>query len=181
MNDPSSIGSTLLHIARLSIEQGARTGSMAPPPTDNALATHRASFVTLHLDARLRGCIGNLQATRPLAEDVHVNAYQAGFRDPRFAPLTASETGRLDVSVSVLSKMTPLAFRSETMLLSSLAPGQDGLLIRAGQRQATFLPSVWSQLDDPREFLDALKRKAGFAAEFTGYEALRYRCEHYAS
>ncbi len=182
MSEAASLGSRLCAIARASIAEGLRTGKPAEPPCadDPALAEPRASFVTLHLNGALRGCIGSLWPGRPLAEDVHMNAFAAAFRDPRFRPLTAAEFAHVTMDISVLTRPTPLAFASEQALLESLVVGRDGLLIRAGERQATFLPSVWEQLPEPSEFLAALKRKGGFAPDFVDYEALRYQCEHYA-
>ena len=110
---------------------------------------------------------------------MHVNRFKAAVEDPRFAPLGPREAARLAISVSVLGDLTPLPFENEPALLRALVVGEDGLLIRSADRQATFLPSVWRQLPEPREFLAALKRKAGLAPDFTDYEALRYRCEHF--
>ena len=139
----AALGERVCDIARASVAHAARHGEPAPPPAADRpeLAEHRASFVTLTLRGALRGCIGSLHASRPLAEDVHANAWAAACRDPRFPPLAVVETTAIDVHVSVLSPLQPLPFESRAELLHSLRPGRDGLLIRAGHRQATFLPS----------------------------------------
>lgn len=165
----------LCAVARASIA-GGRAHSPAPTPAADLpeLAEPGASFVTLRLDSVLRGCIGSLLAEQPLIEDVHTNAWRAANRDPRFPPVSAAEIPRLAIHLSLLTPMQAVAFQTERDLLERLRPGHDGLLIRLDGRQATFLPSVWSQLSDPTAFLAALKRKAGIAPEREDFEALRY-------
>jgi AmmeMemoRadiSam system protein A len=167
----------LLEVARSSIESGLRTGRpLAPDPLSypEPLRAVRASFVTLHRDAELRGCIGGLEPLRPLVADVAEHAFAAAFRDPRFAPLVEEELAGLAVSISVLSTLEPLAVASEDELLAWLRPGVDGLVLEANGRRGTFLPAVWESLPDPRTFLRELKRKAGLAPDFWS-EALRVR------
>ncbi len=126
----------------------------------------RATFVTLTIDAQLRGCIGTLEARRALVEDVASNAYSAAFEDPRFAPLERAEFERLDIHLSLLSAPEPIQFGSEKDLLAQIRPSLDGLVLEEGARRGTFLPSVWEQLPDPVEFLRHLKRKAGLPADY---------------
>lgn len=153
----------LLRIARESIVHGLEHGIPVEPAAegDPALALQRAAFVTLHRAGQLRGCTGSLEARQPLAAEVAANAFQSAFRDPRFNPVAAREVDRLEVEVSVLSPLERLEVRTETELLAALVPGVHGLLIELGPRRATFLPAVWESLPEPREFLRALKRKAG--------------------
>lgn len=125
-----------------------------------------ATFVTLTQNGQLRGCIGSLEAHRPLGEDLLENARAAAFRDPRFAPLTADELPRTRVEVSILSKAAPLAFKDEADLLRQLRPGVDGILLEYGRHRATFLPQVWEQLPEAQTFMARLKQKAGLAADF---------------
>ena len=136
-----------------------------------------ATFVTVEQEGRLRGCIGSLRAHRPLVEDLARNAFRAGFEDPRFQPLKSEEMGRINWSVSILSKPKQILFRDETDLLSRLKPRVDGLIISDMGQRATFLPQVWEQLPDPSVFLAHLKRKAGLAQDHwsPGFTALRYR------
>ena len=125
-----------------------------------------ASFVTLTLDHELRGCIGSLEAQRPLLEDVEHNAVAAAFHDPRFSPLSPREFARVRVEVSELSKPEPLQFESESHVLSLLRPHADGLILEYGRHRSTFLPQVWETLTKPAHFLAQLKRKAGLPADF---------------
>ncbi len=159
----------LLATARSSIRQGLELGDALRPDLDampEPLLEPGACFVTLNLDGELRGCIGSLEAARPLIEDVAFNAHAAAFRDPRFGPLRAEEFDRVLLDISVLTPAMPLAFSSEAELLAQLRAGIDGLILEAARRRATFLPSVWEALPDREQFLRELKRKAGLPADF---------------
>lgn len=163
--DLAALGGALLTIARDAIAQ--RLGA-PPAPTLDAAVLHRpgASFVTLTRNGNLRGCIGSLEAMRPLAEDVRENARAAAFADPRFPPLTRAELDGLRVEVSVLSAPRALRVASEADAIAQLRPGVDGIVLRMGLRHATFLPQVWEQIPEPMSFLRALKQKAGLPVEF---------------
>jgi hypothetical protein len=169
-------GKVLLSMARGHIEERlfAKSAAAFDAPW---LRQQGATFVTLKKDGALRGCIGSLQAVRPLAEDVAQSALGAAFRDPRFAPLTAAEWPACSVEVSLLSAPKPLRFGDEDDLLAQLSPGEDGLILEAGERRATFLPQVWESLPDKRAFLNELLRKAGLAADtrLTRCRISRYR------
>ena len=158
-------GATLLKLARSEI--AAKLGHEADAPIQASwLAEPGASFVTLTRQGELRGCIGTLEAHRPLGLDVRENAVAAAFRDPRFMPLTLAEFEEIRVEVSLLSPAEPLAVASEADVLANLRPGIDGVVFEYGHYRSTFLPQVWEQLPDPAEFLAHLKRKAGLAADF---------------
>ena len=143
------------------------------------LRTMAASFVTLNLKGRLRGCIGSLQAHRPLAEDVAWNAVSAGFEDPRFDPLTVPEFRESEIEISVLSAPAPMTFGGEDDLRAQLNPGTDGLILQDGERRGTFLPKVWESLDTPESFLNGLKVKAGLPRDHwsDGVKVWRYTTE----
>lgn len=163
-------GALLLELARQSLAYGAKTGK--PPNVDlngfpTVLRAPGASFVTLEKAGRLRGCIGSLEAQRPLARDVVENSFRAGFRDPRFPAITETELqAGIDCSLSLLSAPAPMTLRDESDLLARLRPGIDGLILADGARRATFLPQVWDQLPEPRQFLSQLKRKAGMPPDY---------------
>lgn len=171
----------LLEIARLSINHGLKEAMPFPvvlPDESPALQEYGASFVTLTLDGKLRGCIGALEARNPLAEDVSEHAFSAAFEDPRFEPVTKDEAAQLEIHLSILTPSVPLPCADEADLLAKLRPGRDGLILQEGRRRATFLPSVWEELPDPREFVAHLKMKAGLnadywskALQFSRYEA----------
>jgi len=155
-------GSTLLEIARGSILNGLGLNSV--PAKRNHLPwllQHAATFVTLTMDGALRGCIGSLSATRPVGEDIASNARAAAFQDPRFPKLKREEWPRCRVEVSLLSAPKPIAFADEAELLAQIRPGEDGLILEADGKRATFLPQVWEGLPDKRQFLGELMKKAG--------------------
>lgn len=163
-------GDVLLTLARtslktalgLSVKQSVKQLVAAYP----WLARHGASFVTLTEHGDLRGCIGTLEAYRPLGEDVAAHAVDAALRDPRFLPVTAGEYPQLDVEVSVLSEPEPMRAVTRNELERELRPGQDGLILAdaTGWHRATFLPQVWEQLPRPHEFVGHLLAKAGLPA-----------------
>ena len=161
------LGSALLALARSAIANhfGSHAAPAELPPLPE-LTQPGATFVTLTQNGALRGCIGSLQAHRPLADDVAANAVAAAFRDPRFAPLTAEELARTRVEVSLLSPAKALVFRDEADALAQLQPGVDGLILSYGAHRATFLPQVWENLPDRHQFLAHLKQKAGLPADF---------------
>lgn len=134
------------------------------PPEDGALRSPGASFVTLERRGELRGCVGSLQAARPLYLDVVRNARRA-MADPRLPPVDRDDWPELDVKVSVLTIPTVIEISGLESLLRALRPGQDGLLLTEGQRRATFLPAVWQRLTEPADFVRALLVKGGWAAE----------------
>ena len=161
----AALGTALIERARNAIasELGLPTGAES---SHDALGAPGATFVTLRRRGELRGCVGTLVAERPLAEDVRRHAVAAAFRDTRFEPLHASEFADLEVEVSLLEPMQPLPAASEADARRALRPGIDGLLLEWRERRATFLPQVWEQLPGPREFLAALKAKAGLPRDF---------------
>lgn len=175
----------LLAVARKSIVHGLQTGrpfkvNLADFPAE--LTEIRATFVTLQIHQRLRGCIGMLEAVRPLVEDVAENAFAAAFRDSRFPPLAESELDELEIHLSILTPAEPMIFASEQDLLNQLQPGIDGLILEEGRRRGTFLPSVWEQLPEPEQFLRHLKQKAGLPPDYWSKQinVYRYRTQSFS-
>lgn len=171
---------TLVELARRSVAHGLEHGralAVDASGYDAELQVQRATFVTLQIEGRLRGCIGTLSAVRPLVADVAKHAYAAAFEDSRFAALSMVELEKVDIEISVLQPSQPVEFRSEPDLLTQLRPGFDGLTIALGEHRATFLPKVWESLPEPASFLAQLKKKAGMAVDANGYSAWRYHAE----
>lgn len=176
-----SRGQRLLSIARASIS--AALGK--PLDVDESgewLQEQGASFVTLRQSGQLRGCIGTLEAYRPLLADVKANAQLAALRDPRFPSLKLSELGMTQIEVSVLTPKQPLDFVSEAHAREQLQPGVDGVLLEYGNYRGTFLPQVWEQLPSADEFMRQLKRKAGLPMDFWSddLKLYRYRVEKWS-
>jgi len=171
---PQNPGPVLVGVARASIGQALGLDLPAPAQPD-WLKQPGASFVTLTLDGQLRGCIGSLEAYRPLGVDVSQNAASAALADPRFEPLTCSEYDLIQVEVSVLCKPEAMVFASKTEALEQLKPGVDGVILHAKGRRATFLPQVWEQLPEPEQFVAHLLMKAGLPPSFfEGVKLWRY-------
>ncbi len=162
-------GSTLLKLARSEI--GSKLGhELSSLAQAGWLNEPGASFVTLTRQGELRGCIGTLEAHRPLGLDVRENAVAAAFRDPRFMPLTRVEFDEIRVEVSVLSPSEVLVVASEEHALATLRPNVDGVVFEYRHYRSTFLPQVWAQLPEPAEFMAHLKRKAGLPMDFWAEE-----------
>lgn len=171
----AGLGCLLVTIARRAIvtelaEAGsvlaARAGPECAVTGHPALAAPGATFVTLFRCGLLRGCIGTLEARRPLGVDVRANAVAAAFADPRFPPLGADEFMDALVEVSLLSAPEAMTADGEQALLDQLRPGVDGVVLEYAGRRATFLPQVWDSLGEPVEFVAELKRKAGLPIDF---------------
>lgn len=165
----SEIGQVLLSLARQTLVAELTGGTLSIPAAP-WLQRSGACFVTLHRDGELRGCIGTIEAQRPLVEDVQANARAAAFADPRFPPLEASELEGLTIEVSLLSELEPLAFESEADLVGKVRPGVDGLLLEHGFHRGTFLPAVWRSLPSAALFVRKLKSKAGLPETFWSSE-----------
>lgn len=166
------LGRALLTLARNAI--GERFAQPPRPLEDlPRLAEYGATFVTLSKNGALRGCIGSLEAQRPLREDIEANAVAAAFADPRFAPLTADEFQHTHIEVSLLGTAESIDLpqgrgkaADEAAALARLRPGVDGVILSHDGRRATFLPQVWETLPDPARFLAQLKQKAGLPPDF---------------
>ena len=159
----------LLDTAAASLRHGVEHGTaliVDVSDYDDELRRLRACFVTLRKGVDLRGCMGSSQPRRALIEDVALNAYAAGFLDPRFRSLQESELENLDLRISVLSEVEEMTFASQQDLLSQVRPGVDGLLLQESHHRGTLLPAVWDSLPDPGVFLRELKLKAGLTSDY---------------
>jgi len=171
----------LLDLARSSILKGMESKRPLEFDTygiDPILLEKSAAFVTLKINGRLRGCIGTTSADDSLARTVSVNAFNAAYRDPRFAPLEPEEYEHIELSISVLTEPRVLKYSTESELLACLVPGKVGLIIELGPHRATFLPEVWKSLPRPLDFLQQLKIKAGISRDAMPEMAWSYRAVH---
>ena len=168
-------GKILLPIARAAISRALNVPHTADE-TALWLAEHGACFVTLTQNGELRGCIGTLQAHRPLLADVKNNAVSAAMHDPRFMPLSVEELDITTVEISLLSPTTAMEVRDEADALAQIRPNVDGIVFEYGHYRSTFLPQVWEQLPQPRQFMAHLRRKAGLPDDFweEGVKLSRY-------
>jgi AmmeMemoRadiSam system protein A len=152
-------------------------GTQVKEPEHPALHQPGATFVTLTRRGELRGCIGSVEAYRPLDQDVRENARAAAFRDPRFAPLSAGELAATRVEVSLLTHPEPIRFANEEDAVRQLRQGIDGVILESGRHRGTFLPQMWERLSDPWQFMSELKRKTGLAEDFWSKDLRLYRYE----
>ncbi len=151
----------LHRIARTTIEAEVR-GDRLPEwnPDSEVLRGHRGAFVTLKKHGHLRGCIGYIQAVKPLYTTIQEMALAAAFQDPRFPQLKAEELKDVGIEISVL---TPLR---ELQDISDLEVGVHGLYIIKGVNAGLLLPQVASEYKwDPKTFLEETCRKAGLPPE----------------
>jgi len=159
----------LLELARKSIRHYLSTGRKpALEPADvpsEKLVENGACFISLHRGKELRGCIGTLEAHRPLFIDVIDNAVASAVGDPRFYPLSLAELENVRISISVLTKPEELPVKSPEELMGKLVPKKHGLIIQQGTARATFLPVVWERFHKKEEFLKHLSLKAGLGPD----------------
>ena len=177
----------LLAVARDAIAYYLKNGKkIAISRTDfpiSKLWENRATFVTLTINGQLRGCIGSIIPVRPLILDVSDNAVNAAFRDPRFYPLTEREFPLINIEISILTVPKALKFHSPSEMLSKIRPGVDGVIIKKGFYQATFLPQVWEELPDKESFFSHLCLKAGLSSDCfrrEGLEVFTYQVEAFS-
>lgn len=124
------------------------------------LKEQTATFVTLKIDDRLRGCIGSLQPVAPMYQSVHDNAVNAAMNDYRFGPVRPAELDALDVHISLLSPIT------EIDSLDDFRIGEHGIILTKGRARAVYLPEVAVEQGWTREeTLTSLCHKAGLPGD----------------
>lgn len=165
----------LLKIGRTTLESLLLQGEKFEPQTVNQkLWEKRGVFVTLRRGRELRGCIGCLEPGESVLLAVRDNALAAA-RDPRFPPLEASELPKIKIEISLLTKPQKVGFEE-------IRKG-DGVVLKSGEKSATYLPQVWEDLPNPEEFFTTLCQKAGLPGncylspetEFFRYEAMVFK------
>jgi len=157
----------LLKLARSAITAALVEGTTVERPADpsSAMKEKRGCFVTLHKRNALRGCIGTIEPVKPLYLCVEDNAIHSAFEDPRFPALTKDELAEIDIEISVLTVPKILDHRDPEELLERLKPGIHGVILSSGWHGSTFLPQVWTQLPDKKDFLKQLCLKGGMPAD----------------
>ena len=156
----------LLSLARASIKSHFAKGHVDVSLIEEEypeLLKQGASFVTLTQDGQLRGCIGSILARQSLLDDVLHNAKAAAFSDPRFLPLNEEELDATRIEVSILSEPKLLEYSDVQDLKKKIREGIDGVILKQGYHQATFLPQVWEELSDFDSFFSHLCQKAGLS------------------
>jgi len=125
-------------------------------PVSDVLKQSRGAFVTLHKHGALRGCIGYVEAIRPLYQAVKEMAIAAAFKDPRFPPLREDEFNDIDVEISVMSPLKKIKSVDE------IEVGKHGIIMKSGFNQGLLLPQVATEEGWDRDtFLTHTCYKAG--------------------
>ncbi len=166
-------GQLLLELARKTLVQTLEKAAVPLTPDEPDFMAETATFVTLKIDGKLRGCIGNLEPVGALWEGIRDNTINAAFHDHRFSPLSRKELPAVQLDISILSQPKPLEYDDTEDLLTKLRPGIDGVILRDEQQRATFLPQVWQQLASPEQFLGHLCLKAGLPQDTWRQRKLR--------
>ncbi len=129
-------------------------------PSSPILSEPRGAFVTLHKYGRLRGCIGYVEAIKPLYKTVQEMAIAAGFQDPRFPGLTESEFNDIDIEISVMSPLERIADEKK------IEVGKHGIIIKRGFNSGLLLPQVATEQGWERDtFLEHTCYKAGLPGD----------------
>ena len=170
----------IVSIVSKSLEKAVLENSEYSPQRDdydNVMFNKGASFVTLEKNKKLRGCIGSVFSTLSIADDLAKNTNLAALHDTRFDPVTKEELKDITFKVSLLTGFEEIKFSSYEDLLKQIKPKIDGLLIKDGHRQGIFLPTVWEDIPNKKDFLAELKIKAGLSPSYwsDNIEVFRFR------
>lgn len=126
----------LLHIARQTISGFLNNINYTPESESKILQVHLGAFVSLHIENRLRGCVGYFNPDKEVYKVVKDAAFGAAFRDDRFGPITKDELERCVIEISVLTPFQKIRDISDIEL------GKHGIYIIKGGKSGTFLPQV---------------------------------------
>ncbi len=149
-------------LARASVEAWVLGRRRIPVPDDlpgEMLSRRAGTFVSLHRDGRLRGCIGTIMATQDsVAEEIIQNAVSACSRDPRFSPVAPEELSTLEISVDVLGDMEPVRSPDE------LDVKRYGVVVSRGMKRGLLLPDL-DGIDTVADQIRIARQKGGIAAD----------------
>lgn len=169
---------SLLRLARDAIAASLQDEAITSESLENVpVLSHSFAgvFVSLHVERKLRGCIGHLGVTTPLPELIVEMARAAAKHDPRFAPLHPEEFPRVSIEISLLFSMERLGSADDFVI------GQHGLMVRLGKHHGLLLPQVAAQRNwDTLTFLQHTCRKADLpvdAWKAAEAEVFRFRAE----
>jgi AmmeMemoRadiSam system protein A len=178
----------VVRVARKSLEKFVRHDVIYHPDLavlPSILSDPGASFVTITNHGKLRGCIGNTEATYPLAQDVARNAISAATRDYRFPAVMAQELPEIRLEVTILTPLKMLTYHNYDDLLTKIRPGIDGVILSSGDKRGLLLPQVWDRIPEPDRFLEMIALKAGMPKRELGDDppsvtVQTFEAHHYA-
>ena len=142
----------------------------------------RGLFVTLMQQGRLRGCVGQIEAENTIYDNTIRLTKSAAFKDCRFSPLTEEELQRTTIEISLLTKPRELTGDDIRQKIGRIRPYIDGVILKSGRRNSTFLPQVWESIATPEEFVGELCRKAGLSKDYWQNQTVElsvYQVEHF--
>jgi AmmeMemoRadiSam system protein A len=145
----------------------------APVPSE-ATDFCAGAFVTLRSNGALRGCIGCPDPEFLLVDVIERCAVSAAISDPRFPALTASEWGGIDLEISVLGPIEPVADIADIVI------GGHGVIVEFGRRRGLLLPQVAVEWNwDAAEFVSQTCIKAGLPRDAwrKGARVFRFEAE----
>ena len=165
-----------LKLARASVDAWVRRREhiLVPDGLPEEMLTRRAgTFVSLHKNGQLRGCIGTIMATQKnVAEEILQNAISACSRDPRFSPVTKDELSSLEISVDVLGDLEPVDSPDE------LDVKRYGVIVSHGRKRGLLLPNL-DGVDTVEDQIRIARQKGGIR-ESEPYDLERFEVvRHY--
>jgi AmmeMemoRadiSam system protein A len=169
----------LLQLARKAVVEAVTHGRLPEQiPNDGVFAERRGAFVTLHVQHRLRGCIGVIEADQPLGDSIVRCAGSSALQDPRFPPIRPEDLAELHVEISILSPPAPIP-------LEEVELGRHGLLVARGTQRGLLLPQVAVEHHLTREqFFEETCRKAQLPREVwrePGTQLFGFTCEVFSA
>lgn len=149
----------LVRLAHEAIESEREKRTLSLDPPSAHLAEPRGAFTTIYLEGKLRGCVGYVLPVLPVYRAVAETALAAASQDTRFLPVTLEEARQLEVSLSILSPLSPIE-------PEQIEVGRHGLVVTLGSHRGLLLPQVpvehhW----DRNTFLEQTCRKAGLPSD----------------
>ena len=162
----------LLQLARHAIVAHVTGQPPVVPLLDGALARGGGAFVTLHTGGELRGCIGHIADDEPLGRVISRCAVAACSDDPRFPPVGRAELDALDIELSLLGPLEPIAGPGDIDI------GRHGLVVELGWKRGLLLPQVATEWHwDAETFLAHACLKAGLPKDAWRHGATLWRFE----
>jgi AmmeMemoRadiSam system protein A len=146
----------LLALAREAIVTYASARELVTSISEPIAEREGGAFVTLHKRGELRGCIGHLEVDQPLGRVVPRCAVAAASTDPRFPPVSLAEVPELEIEISLLGPLEPIAGPADIIV------GVHGLVVERDWHRGLLLPQVATEWGwDAPTFLAQTCHKAG--------------------
>lgn len=167
----------LLRLAREAIEAFVGAGAAHVPSDAPILTTRAGVFVSLHQGGELRGCVGHVEADETIGTLVPRCAVAAASADPRFPPIAPDEVRRIEIEISLLGRLVPIAGPADVVV------GRDGLMVQRGALRGLLLPQVAVEWQwDPETFLAHACAKAGLPRDAwkSGLQMWRFEADVFA-